>query len=143
MSIDGFEVKEKGIILIYLSNESPKLTEVYFDDLKITVNEHPVIQADDYYPFGLAFNEFRRGTDTENRFLYNSKELQEETNWYDYGARFYNPAIGRWLSVDSLSGSGRRWSPYTYAFDNPVRFIDPDGMLNADLHGGDGWKQPL
>nr|MDQ3396142.1 RHS repeat-associated core domain-containing protein [Bacteroidota bacterium] len=136
MQINNFEAKEKGYIIIYLSNESTKLTEVYFDELKITLNEHAVIQGDDYYPFGLSFNSFRRGTNTENKFLYNSKEVEGEMNWYDYGARRYDAELGRWHVVDPLSEQGRRWSPYIHAFDNPIRFIDPDGMWAYDVNTG-------
>ncbi len=88
------------------------------------------LQYKDYYPFGLEMARWYTTVGTPTKYLYNGKELQDEfgLGWYDYGARFYDPTIGRWHSVDPLAEKYRRWSPYTYCVDNPMRFTDPDGM---------------
>jgi RHS repeat-associated protein len=127
-------VKQAGYMYIYLSNDNPTVTEVYFDDFKVTQIKSPVIASNDYYPFGLTFNSYTRENSVTNQYQYNSKELQDELNigWMDYGARMYDPAIGRWMVIDPLAGLSRRWSPYTYAYDNPIRFIDPDGMYATE-----------
>ncbi|HEY8783999.1 MAG TPA: DUF6443 domain-containing protein [Mucilaginibacter sp.] len=89
-----------------------------------------VYQSDDYYPFGMEIN--NSVLSPKNEYLYNKKELQEETQTYDYGARFYDPVIARWNTIDPLSELSRRWSPYNYVENNPIRLTDPDGMESED-----------
>jgi RHS repeat-associated protein len=99
------------------------------------------VSVSDYYAFGLQYNNAERtGTGTyEQRFNYNGKELQDELslNWMDYGARMYDATTGRFNSIDPLADKMRRHSPYNYTFDNPIRFIDPDGMAPRS-EGSDG-----
>ncbi|MGN7786106.1 DUF6443 domain-containing protein [Niabella sp. 22666] len=90
-----------------------------------------ILQRQDYLPFGL---EIARQNNTPNRYLYNGKEKQPELDQYDYGARFYDPIIGRWHVLDPLADKMRRYSTYSYAFDNPIRFVDPDGMEPTDWY---------
>ncbi|HTJ52813.1 MAG TPA: RHS repeat-associated core domain-containing protein [Cyclobacteriaceae bacterium] len=130
----SIDIAEAGYVYIYLSNEEETPVEVYFDDFKVAQVKSPIIQSEDYYPFGLTYNSFSRENSTKQNFLFNGKEMQDELNlgWLDYGARMYEPEIARWGVIDPLTDASRRWSPYNYAFDNPIRFVDPDGMQPVD-----------
>ncbi len=94
-----------------------------------------VLQTNDYYPFGLLMGERYEASGTnENRYLYNGKEILSEENidWLDYGARMYDPQLGRWHVPDVLGEIRVYESPYSYVGNNPISRIDPDGRYWGD-----------
>jgi RHS repeat-associated protein len=88
-----------------------------------------VLQTDHYYPFGMQFNQghITATGGKESNYLYNGKEFQEDLDWYDYGARFYDPSLARFTTVDPWAEKYSFQSPYAYAVNNPILFIDKDG----------------
>ena len=108
---------------------------VWFDDIAIQLTPTLIVQENHYDPWGLNLAGIEVQGNPEHKYKYNGKEFQEELglNWNDYGARNYDPQLGRWHSMDPLADQMRRWSPYNYAFDNPMRFIDPDGMVPTEV----------
>lgn len=94
-----------------------------------------IIEENNYYPFGLKQKGYNNvtaistGYVTAQKYKYNGKELQDELglNMYDYGARNYDPALGRWMNMDNHAGSYTSYSPYNYCINNPTNVIDPDG----------------
>jgi RHS repeat-associated protein len=130
-AIDFIQTEEGRILnIVGTPNYEYTLTD-YLGNSRVTFDSNTggttAKQTDDYMPFGM---EILSGTAPlpKNEYLYNKKELQEELGVYDYGARFYDPAIARWTVIDPLAEKGRRWSPYVYGFDDATRFEDPDGM---------------
>ncbi|MBB5397172.1 DUF6443 domain-containing protein [Mucilaginibacter sp. AK015] len=88
-----------------------------------------ILQLTDNYAFGREINYSQNiAPSPDNKYKYNGKEFQDDLTEYDYGARFYDPVIARWNAIDPLSEINRRWSPYNYVENNPIRNIDPDGM---------------
>ncbi|RMZ57924.1 RHS repeat-associated core domain-containing protein [Chryseobacterium nematophagum] len=147
--LDGFQYDNSGTSNILASSSSLKFvptSEGYFDFVKnkyiYNYTDHlgnvrlsyfnngsgaEVLEENNYYPFGLNHQGYNiLSGNSSYQYKYNGKELQE-IGMYDYGARFYMPDIGRWGTVDPLAEKMTRYSPYNYAFDNPIMFIDPDG----------------
>jgi RHS repeat-associated protein len=126
----SYKARQPGYAYVYVSNEHPYLMDVYFDDVIVTYTPSPIIQQADYYPFGLVLSQSTRENTVPQNYQYNGKEVIRDLglNWSDYGARMYMPEIGRWGTIDPLSENNRRLSAYNYAINNPIRFIDPDGM---------------
>jgi RHS repeat-associated protein len=107
-----------------------------------------VLEESNYYAFGLKHanynatkkkltrkvsNDQKQITPTDvngYKYKYNGKELQDELglNWYDYGARMYDPALGRWFNPDPLSDFKPDQTPYRYGFNNPIGYTDPSGL---------------
>nr|WP_307767613.1 RHS repeat-associated core domain-containing protein [uncultured Prevotella sp.] len=92
----------------------------------ITNLDGEVSQHIEYVPFGEVFIEERNNT-WNTPYLFNAKEFDEETGMYYYGARYYEPRLSLWMSVDPLEEKYYNSSSYAYCNNNPIRFIDPDG----------------
>ncbi len=92
----------------------------------ITNLEGEVVQHIEYVPFGEVFVEERNNI-WNTPYLFNAKEFDEETGLYYYGARYYDPRINLWISVDPLAEKFSNVSGYVYSFNNPIIFIDPNG----------------
>jgi len=71
-------------------------------------------------------------------YKFSGKKLDTETDLYDYGTRYYDPKISVWMSVNPLAEKGYYSSPYSYVGNNPIIYIDPNGMLCDKYYGEDG-----
>ena len=103
-----------------------------------------MLKKRDYYsPFGLSINALSSSAPLSkpNRFKYNGKELDIDfdINWYDYGARNYDPQIGRFNQIDPAADVYLSSTPYHYVLNNPIMHIDPTGML-TELFNENGDK---
>ena len=88
-----------------------------------------IIQEDHYYPFGMRMSGAHySNTELLNKFLYNGKELQEQTGMYDYGFRQLDPQLGRWHVIDAMAEKYMSTSPYAYVENDPINQRDYLGL---------------
>ncbi len=135
---------KNGSAWVYEYNLTDHLGNVRVVIKKGTNNLAEIVQQKGYYSFGMLersgnpdssgeISQFSAGTGTSKNW-YNGKEIQDDFGlyWYDYGARFYDPMLGRWQSVDPMAEKYNSYSPYHFSGNNPLKFLDLNGMNYDD-----------
>jgi RHS repeat-associated protein len=133
-------LKKKLHITLLLFSFFTVLSKVYADEgfyyhindhlgnCRVIIDEQGVVQkAYDYYPFGMQLRAYQPGDAAT--FTFTGKQLDEDggLDWYYFGARFYDPEVGRFLGVDPLAHKYPSLNPYHYTMNNPLRYVDPNG----------------
>lgn len=129
MSVSPTPMTEPGYVVVFVDNNSIG-TDVWFDNVQVSHYNGEVLEENHYYPFGLTLSETNNNPALPNQpFKYNGKELEKSfgLETYEYGARQYDPQIGRWKGIDPLADKYFGISPFVYVANNPVKYVDPDG----------------
>ncbi|MDN5203081.1 RHS repeat-associated core domain-containing protein [Fulvivirgaceae bacterium BMA10] len=135
MAFNPIQIEKDGYIYVYLNNSSDSDNPVDFDDLTITHTQSPVVSSDDYYPFGLTFNSTQKIGGVDQRYKFNEGtefNLDLGVNLYETTFRGYDPALGRFNQPDPLADLFPDWNPYQFAYNDPIFWNDPMGLMNTD-----------
>jgi RHS repeat-associated protein len=128
LSFNTLNIKEPGYVYVYLSYDNDSNNWVYFDDFKITHNKSNVIQYNEYYPFGMQTAKSWTRDGSKNDYLYNAgNEMNSNTGWYETFFRGCDATLGKFLQTDPMADKYGSWTPYNYAFNDPVYWNDPSG----------------
>ncbi len=135
-TVEGY-VKNTANVFSYVYNYTDHLGNIRLSYTKDSTGSLKILEENNYYPFGLMHKGYNNLVSTNNpaeKLLFNGKELQDELglDMYDFGARLYDRQLNIWRTPDPKAETSRRFSPYAYALNNPVFFIDPDGMQADD-----------
>jgi len=138
----------------YVRNNSGVYEYIYqykdhLGNVRLSYNKNlNIIEENNYYPFGLEQKSHPNiistlGNAIAQKYKYNGKELQDELqlNVYDYGARNYDPALGRWMNIDPLAEINPSFTTYHYCSNNPTNRTDPTGMLDDWYEDNQGIMQ--
>ncbi len=128
------EITKTGYLYVYVSNATPNV-DVFFDNLQVTHERGPLLETNEYYPFGLlmkniSYRSLRGAGFAENKYKFNAgTELNEalDVHYYETPLRNYDPQIGRFNCIDVMAEHYFGLTPYQFAGNNPVSFNDPFG----------------
>ncbi len=132
----NLDITKSGYLYVYCSNESNQ--NVFFDNLQLIHTRGPLLETNEYYPFGLIASgiSYKAAGSLENKNKFSSNELQsgefaEGTGleFYDFNARMYDAQIGRFMAIDPLADLDDSQSPFDYARNNPINYTDPSGLM--------------
>ncbi|MDH5379949.1 MAG: hypothetical protein OEW75_03805, partial [Cyclobacteriaceae bacterium] len=137
-------VDNTGFVYIFVSNLSPSTGDerVYFDDLDVKHTKNSkIMQQDDYYPFGLSFNSWKRSGSLKNKLnTFQDQELIEDLDlgWVQFKWRNHMPEIGRFFNVDPLAEKYVYNSPYAFSENKVISHIELEGLEALHFRDKDG-----
>jgi RHS repeat-associated protein len=127
-------IKTPGYVYIYLSNDNVELggseIEVFFDDFYVEHVKSPIVQTNDYYPFGLTFNSYQRENSVEQKFKFQGQEHIDnlDLGWDSFKWRNHQPDIGRFFNVDPIAEEYYYNSTYAFSENKVTTHMELEGL---------------